>query len=112
MFRPLSVICKLLILITLLQVELQPLFLLFDVTSNRTGDMNFTPLWFAIYFSILANIAFLKPLASSLYEADEDDPCWKIALWSIVEVVITMGVFGAFLGLGWLFWGKIYIPVI
>lgn len=68
-------------------------------------------MWFALYFSILANIAFLKPLASSLYEADEDDPCWKTVLWTIVEVVITMAVFGMFLGLGWLFWGKVYINV-
>lgn len=85
--------------------------MLFDVNSGRTTSTNFTMLWFAIYFSILANIAFLKPLFSSLYEADEDDPCWKIVLWAIVETIITMGVFGAFLGLGWLFWGKVYIPV-
>lgn len=110
MFKPISIFCKFIILITLLQVELQPLFLLFDVSSSRTSGSNFTILWFAVYFSILANIAFLKPIASSLYEADEEDPCWKIILWTIVEVIITMGVFGVFLGIGWLFWGKVYIP--
>jgi hypothetical protein len=73
--------------------------------------MNFSVIWFAIYFSILGTISFIKPLASSLYEADEDDPCWKIALWSIIEVIITIGVFATLLGLGWLFWGKVYIPV-
>lgn len=110
MCKPLSVICKILILITLLQVELQPLFLLFDVNSSRNSGSNFTILWFAVYFSILANIAFLKPIASSLYEADEEDSCWKIVLWTIVEVIITMAVFGVFLGIGWLFWGKVFIP--
>jgi len=40
---------------------------LFDVNSSRHSGANFMMLWFAIYFSILVNIAFLKPLASSLY---------------------------------------------
>lgn len=64
-----------------------------------------------VYFSILVNIAFFKPLASSLYEADEDDPCWKTVLWSFIEVIITIGVFGVLLGVGWIFWAKSYMPV-
>lgn len=87
------------------------MFLLFDVNSSRVSGTNFTILWFVVYFSILVNVAFLKPLASSLYEADEDDPCWKIVLWSLIEVIITMGVFGVFLGVGWIFWAKAYLPI-
>lgn len=111
MFKPISIFCKLVILLALLQVQLQPLLMLFDVYSGRFGGANLGVMWIAIFFTILANIAFLKPLASSLYEADEDDPCWKIALWTCIEVIITMGVFAVFLCVGWVFWGKIYLPV-
>ena len=56
-------------------------------------------------------VGFLKPLATSLYESDEDDPCWKRVIWTLVELVITMAVFGVFLGVGWLFWGTVSLPV-
>lgn len=109
--RPISIFCMIVIVITLLQVQLQPLFLLFDVISSRSSGTVFTYLWVGVYFSILANLAFLKPLASSLYEADEEDGCCTRSAWTVVEVIITIAGFGVFLGVGWLFWGKIYLPV-
>ena len=99
------------IVFTLLQVQLQPLFLLFDVLSSRQNGTDFTTLWIVVYFTIFANLAFLKPLATSLYESDEEDSCFKRVCWTVVEVIITMVCFGTFLGIGWLFWGKVYIPI-
>jgi hypothetical protein len=84
---------------------MQPLFLIVDVVNSRTSSTDLTLFWVILYFSILVNIAFIKPLFTSLYESDEDDPCWKTTLWVIVEVLISMAVFGVFVGMGWLFWG-------
>ena len=109
--RPINILAMIVIVITLLQVQLQLLFLLFDVLSSRQNSTDFTNLWIVVYFSIFVNIAFLKPLASSLYESDEDDSCFKRVAWTVVEVVIAMAVFGTFLGIGWLFWGVVYLPI-
>ena len=76
--------CRVLVLLSLLQVQLQPLFLLYDAMNSQVGGPDISMLWIVIYFSIFTNLAFLKPLATSLYESDEDDPCWKRALWTII----------------------------
>lgn len=106
-----SILCKILILLTLLQTELQPLFLIVDVVSSRDQQIDLSSFWLVLYFSLLANLAFLKPIATSLYERDPDDPCWKTALWTFFEIVVSLGVFGAFFGIAWSFWGEIAMPV-
>ena len=62
-----SIFCRIMILLSLIQVQLQPLFLLYDAMSSQVGGEDLSMLWIVIYFSILVNIAFLKPIASSLY---------------------------------------------
>lgn len=76
--------CRILILLSLLQAQIQPIFLIFDALISQTGGPELSVLWIIVYFSILAVIAFLKPLGTSLYESDEDDPCWKRILWTLV----------------------------
>ncbi len=58
-----------------------------------------------MYFSILVNLGFVKPLLTSLYESDEDDPLWKRIVWIIVEIFISVIVFGVMLGVGWVVFG-------
>lgn len=106
-----NILCKILIIITLLQTQFQPFFLIFDVVNSRTSTENLTPLWLTIYISLVVNLALLKPIVTSLYERDHDDPCWKSTVWIIFEIFISAGVFGLFLGISWTFWGSIKIPV-
>lgn len=106
-----SIFCKVLILITLLQTEFQPLFLILDVASSRSSDTDLTTFWLVLYFSLLANLAIFKPIATSLYERDHDDPCWKVLIWVVFEILVSMGVFGLFFGIAWAFWGDIAMPV-
>lgn len=106
-----SIFCKVLILITLLQTEFQPLFLILDVASSRSSDTDLTIFWLVLYFSLLANLAIFKPIATSLYERDHDDPCWKVLIWAVFEILVSMGVFGLFFGIAWAFWGDIAMPV-
>ena len=65
-----SIFCKVLILIILLQTELQPFFLILDVASSRSADTDLTTFWLVLYFSLLANLSVFKPIATSLYERD------------------------------------------
>lgn len=55
----------------------------------------------------MANLAVLKPIATSLYERDHDESCLKSVVWTIVEIVISLFVVGLFLIIGWTFWGTI-----
>ena len=110
-FSAVSIFCKVLIVLTLLQTQLQPLILILDVASSRNSDSDLTTLWLVLYFSLLCNLAFLKPIANFLYERDHDDPCWKTTLWTFFEIVTSLGVFGMFFGLAWSFWGEIAMPV-
>lgn len=64
-----------------------------------------------LYISLTANLAVIKPIATSLYERDHDDPCWKSTLWIFIEILISAGIFGLFLGVSWSFWGSIKMPV-
>ena len=82
-----------------------------DVANSRDSDTDLTTLWLALYFSLLANLALLKPIATSLYERDHDDPCWKITLWTFFEIAVSLGVFGLFFGVAWAFWGDVAMPV-
>ena len=79
-----NLLCKFLIVFTLLQTQFQPFFLILDVANSRTSSNDFTALWLILYCSLIVNLAVLKPIATSLYERDHDDPCWKIALWTII----------------------------
>ena len=92
-------------MITLLQIEFQPLFMLVDVINSRSSTTDLTMFWIVLYFSILVNLGFIKPLLTSLYESDEDDPLWKQILWIIAEVIISVVVFGVMLGVGWVVFG-------
>jgi hypothetical protein len=103
--------CKILIIFTLLQTELQPLFLIVDVANSREEQVDLSSFWLVLYFSLLANLAFFKPIATSLYERDHDDACWVTALWTFFEIIVSLGVFGAFFGVAWSFWGEITMPV-
>lgn len=69
-FSVVSIFCKVLIVLTLLQTQFQPFFLILDVASSRGNDSDLTTLWLILYLSLLANLAFLKPIATSLYERD------------------------------------------
>lgn len=106
-----SVLCKVLIVLTLLQAQFQPFFLVLDVANSRGTDSDLTTLWLALYFSLLVNLALLKPIATSLYERDHEDPCWKVVLWTLFEIFVSLGVFGLFFGVAWAFWGDIAMPV-
>lgn len=66
-FSAVSIFCKVLIVLTLLQTQLQPLILILDVASSRNSDSDLTTLWLVLYFSLLCNLAFLKPIANFLY---------------------------------------------
>jgi hypothetical protein len=82
-----------------------------DVANNRGNNGDLTMFWLVLYFSLLCNLAILKPIATSLYERDHDDPCWKVTIWTIFEIIISLGVFGIFFGVAWAFWGDISMPV-
>ena len=58
--------------------------MLVDVLNSRTSTTDLTLFWIILYFSILGNLAFVKPLFTSIYESDEDDPLWKRILWIIL----------------------------
>ena len=79
-----NVLCKILIVLTLIQTQLQPFFLILDVANSRTSSDDLTTFWLVLYISLLINLAILKPIATSLYERDHDDPCWKSTLWIII----------------------------
>lgn len=66
-FSVVSIFCKILILITLLQTQFQPFFLVLDVANSRSSDSDLTTLWLVLYLSLLVNLALLKPIATSLY---------------------------------------------
>jgi hypothetical protein len=100
-----GVLCKVLIVLTLLQTQFQPFFLVLDVANSRGADSDLTTFWLALYFSLLLNLALLKPIATSLYERDHDDPCWKVTLWTFFEIMLSLGIFGLFFGVAWAFWG-------
>lgn len=79
-----NILCKILIILTLLQTQFQPFFLIFDVINSRTSSENLTPLWLTLYISLVINLALVKPIVTSLYERDHDDPCWKSTIWIII----------------------------
>ena len=79
-----NIYCKILIMLTLLQTQFQPFFLIVDVVNGRNSSDDLTVFWLILYISLMVNLAVLKPIATSLYERDHDDPCWKSALWIIV----------------------------
>lgn len=110
-FSVVSIFCKVLIVLTLLQTQFQPFFLILDVANSRSNGSDLTTLWLILYLSLLVNLAFLKPIATSLYERDHEDPCWKVTLWTAFEIIVSLGVFGLFFGVGWAFWGDIAMPV-
>lgn len=62
-----NLFCKFLIVLTLFQSQCQPFFLIFDVVNSRTSAEDLTLLWLVLYLSLLANLAVLKPIATSLY---------------------------------------------
>jgi hypothetical protein len=64
-----------------MQAQFQPLFLVVDVANSRDSSLDLSTFWIILYLSILLNIAFLKPIITSLYERDPDDPCWKSGVW-------------------------------
>lgn len=66
-FSPITIFCKVLIILTLFQVQLQFVLLLFDVENSRQESTDFTVLWAIVYSTIYANIALLKPIATSTY---------------------------------------------
>lgn len=84
LFNVKNILCLCLIMITLIQIEFQPLFMLVDVLNSRTSTTNLTLFWTILDFSILGNLAFVKPLLTSIYESDEDDPLWKRMFWIIL----------------------------
>jgi hypothetical protein len=78
-----NLFCKFLIMLTLIQTQFQPFFLIIDVTNSRSSGDDLTTFWLILYISLMANLAVLKPIATSLYERDYDDPCWKSAVWIV-----------------------------
>lgn len=106
-----NIFCKILIILTLLLIEFQPYFLILDVANSRSDDTDFMSLWLAIYLSLLINLGFLKPIATSLYQRDHDDSCIKSCVWINIEIIISLGVFGMFIVISWVFWGDIHVPI-
>ena len=106
-----NIFCKVLIMLTLLQTQFQPFFLIIDVANSRTVGNDLTTFWLILYITLMANLAVLKPIATSLYERDYDDPCWKSAVWIFFEIIISVSVIGLFIGIGWTFWSTVKIPV-
>ena len=106
-----NLFCKFLIMLTLIQTQFQPFFLIIDVANSRDSGEDLTVFWLVLYLSLMFNLAVLKPMATSLYERDYDDPCWKSAVWIFFEIIISLGVIGLFVGVGWSLWGTVSIPV-
>jgi len=98
-------------MLTLLQTQFQPFFLIIDVVNGRSSNDDLTPFWLFLYVSLMVNLAVLKPIATSLYERDHDDPCWKSLLWTIVEIFISAVVVALFIVIAWSFWGNVKINV-
>jgi hypothetical protein len=57
-------------MITLIQIEFQPLFMIVDALNSRSSTTDLTLFWIILYFSILGNLAIVKPLLTSIYESD------------------------------------------
>ena len=102
-----NIFCKVLIMHT----QFQQFFLIIDVANSRTVGNDLTTFWLILYITLMANLAVLKPIATSLYERDYDDPCWKSAVWIFFEIIISVSVIGLFIGIGWTFWSIVKIPV-
>ena len=54
-------------MLTLLQTQFQPFFLVIDVVNGRSSNDDLTVFWLFLYVSIIVNLAVLKPIATSLY---------------------------------------------
>jgi LMBR1 domain-containing protein 1 len=106
-----NIFCKILIVLTLLQTQFQPFFLIVDVANSRTSNDDLTVFWLILYITLMINIAVLKPIATSLYERDHDDSCIKNTVWMIVEIAISVFLIGFIILMGWTFWGTIKIFV-
>ena len=106
-----NIFCKVLIVLTLVQTQFQPFFLIIDVANSRTSNDDLTTYWLILYISLMVNLAVLRPIATSLYERDYDEPCWKSAVWIMVEIIVSVFVIGLFIIIGWNFWGTIKIYV-
>ena len=85
--------------------------MIYDTSNARVAGPDLNMGWYIIYFSIIGNIAVIKPLITSFYESDSDDPCWKRFLWVIAEFIISMLVFGVLLGIGWILLGSVDYPI-
>ena len=106
-----NIYCKILIVLTLLQTQFQPFFLIIDVVNGRESSDDLTVFWLILYISLMINLAVLKPIATSLYERDHDDSCCKNVLWIIVEIFISVMVVTIFIVIAWSFWGTAQINV-
>ena len=106
-----NIFCKILIVLTLLQTQFQPFFLIIDVVNGRNSNEDLTTFWLILYISIMINLAVLKPIATSLYERDHDDSCCKSVLWIIIEIFISIMVVTIFIVIAWSFWGNVQINV-
>ena len=54
-------------MLTLLQTQFQPFFLIIDVANSRSSGDDLTLFWLVLYLTLMANLAVLKPIATSLY---------------------------------------------
>lgn len=88
------IFCKIVIVLTLLQCQLQQLMLTLDASNSRSfgSGLNLTIMWEIFFMSVWSNLGFLLPLAVFLYESDDEKSVLERVATTICEVIITIGV--------------------
>ena len=108
-----AILCKIIVVFTLLQCQGQQLLLTVDASNSRAqgGGFNMPLLWQIFYLSIFANLGLLLPFSIFLYETDFEQPLWKRVAITLCEIVITVGAVCVLTFVTYIFLNRAEIPI-